>query len=84
MGGKRLRPALLLLSGKATGALVDEHLTIEGEVRLKTYSDRIRQLIVSGSLDPADEKTLGKLKEKYGITDEESRDEDEAGKGKGP
>jgi CheY-like chemotaxis protein len=51
----------------------DEHLNVETEVRLKTYSDRVRQLVVSGSLDPSDEGTLGKLKDKYGITDEESR-----------
>ncbi len=51
----------------------DEHLTIEGEVRLKTYSDRIRKLIVAGSLDPADEVALGKLKEKYGILEEEAK-----------
>jgi CheY-like chemotaxis protein len=51
----------------------DEHLTIETEVRLKTYSDRVRQLVVSGSLDPSDRVTLGRLKEKYGITEEESK-----------
>jgi CheY-like chemotaxis protein len=50
----------------------DEHLNIETEVRLKTYSDRVRQLVVTGSLDPSDKATLAKLKDKYGITDEES------------
>ncbi|HLF14142.1 MAG TPA: response regulator [Bacteroidota bacterium] len=63
----------LLQLKELLGLSFDEHLTIEAEVRLKTYSDRIRQLIVSGSLDPADEKTLGKLKEKYGVTEEESK-----------
>ncbi len=63
----------LLQLKELLGLSFDEHLTIEAEVRLKTYSDRIRQLVVSGSLDPDDKTTLGKLKEKYGITEEESR-----------
>lgn len=63
----------LLQLKELLGLTFDEHLTIEAEVRLKTYSDRIRQLIVSGALDPSDDVALGKLKEKYGVTEEEAK-----------
>ncbi len=63
----------LLQLKEMLGLTFDDHLVIEGEVRLKTYSDRIRQLVVSGALDPEDEVALGKLKEKYDITEEESK-----------
>jgi len=52
----------------------DEHLTIEAEVRVKVYSDRVREGIKSGALNPEDRSAIEKLKQKYGISDDESRD----------
>jgi len=64
----------LLQLKELLGLSFDEHLTIEAEVRLKTYSDRVREGVRSGALDPEDRMAFEKLKQKYGITDEDSRD----------
>ncbi len=64
----------LLQLKELLGLSFDEHLTIEAEVRVKTYSDRIREGIRSGSLNPEDRTAIEKLKQKYGISDDESRD----------
>jgi PleD family two-component response regulator len=47
---------------------------IETEVRLATYSKKIRDMIISGEVKTADPDWLKKLKEQYMITDEEARD----------
>ena len=51
---------------------VQQHV-VDDRQRREALRQRIRQLVVAGSLDPSDVTTLGKLKEKYGITEEESK-----------